>query len=885
MDNLARGKLPFTQWDKPKLAYLSVTGAYYTQQSSETPGGYAPGGFIQGVHTLKSVGATSVSTSSQAAALIAMGMSGLKSYYFDFNGATRADPDNIGQSHQTGASPWSGNTASWQAQASVFNLISDLEPYIIAPHISSPLLGTHMITGLKKGTDHNLLIVVNLSEVQRPLQVDLPLYLFPDFDTEVVLYRLRGATTSVTTLPSDTTVVDRQIQPGEAYFLLFHRRASITDAVPSIEFTSPVPNLIVGNDGSLAVEVAAKDTARVDFYLDGSLISSIASPERFSTIIQTEGLMAGIHHSISAIAFNSQGVSSQARTTVFVECTSDDCDSTTRCRQSKYPQGMSCIDTEPSNDVLSSEIEVDPGLFDRGWGMTGMTTCCFNYDTFITYSHQTPGLRNVTITIENNVDKGWSKLTKVKLDVYGGFYISLDSNGLIDDISPPSATIGSNGRSLIFKTTKVSVDPGPYQGTYGFIGNEDPVGPIEREAVPYIAYTFKIGSSHGPHRNDNQYMVDVKGDGSLQIGAHKNGIHLDEVPNFATVNGRTIIFNTVEITVNPGLFSGVWSISGKAAKDLSGQHNVALVISCVYHLNIEGFEYKFEVDSEGKLVDPVSSSLSVDNSGATPVLSFVTSQVTLTIDPYEFEGSWMVLDYMSSTTTSPTTLELYASASYRVWISGYSFYFELDSSGSNVKVLDAAKNYAPEIASFSPGTQQNNATLTFNTNQMSFHPGLFQGRYYVGSVTNAVSGNMSTNLLPSFRYSINIGAYKFYILLDSSGNVESVLNQARHEAPEIASYSAGTLSFNTNSFNINSDCSARKYYIGWVSPEATNGNTAIELIPSMSYNINLGSNGNKRFDLDSTGEVTNVHGDGLKYLDYSGASLTINSCWCDNSCA
>lgn len=106
----------------------------------------------------------------------------------------------------------------WQAQSSIFNLIGDLEEYIIADHVTSPWLGKGITTGLKQSPTHYLLIAVNFAETPLPIQFDQTPYFFQSAEqTEVQLHSIRGATSSVVQVPSGSEDA-RVILPGEALF-------------------------------------------------------------------------------------------------------------------------------------------------------------------------------------------------------------------------------------------------------------------------------------------------------------------------------------------------------------------------------------------------------------------------------------------------------------------------------------------------------------------------------------------------------------------------------------------------------------------------------------------------------------------------------------------
>ena len=93
-----------------------------------------------------------------------------------------------------------------------------------------------------------------------------------------------------------------------------------------------------------------------------------------------------------------------------------------------------------------------------------------------------------------------------------------------------------------------------------------------------------------------------------------------------------------------------------------------------------------------------------------------------------------------------------------------------------------------------------------------------------------------------------------------------------------------TLTFNTNELSINTDCTTKTYSISWGGTGSVSGTTIVNLLPDMAYSLNFGPT-KIRFDLNSSGEVVNIADNGVPYIDFSGASLTFKSCWCDSSCS
>ncbi len=367
--------------------------------------------------------------SSFAAALVAQGMSGIKSYKYGYIGE--------GSKRQTGSSPFAstkGSSSNWQALSTIFNLIGDLEEYIIAEHVTSPWLGSGISTGLKQSSTHYLLMAVSLTEIPLRIQFPLDLYLFESTEqTEVVLYSVLGGTSSVSQVPSESSIT-RDILPGEALFWLFRPRTIDVVPVPSIKLVSPAPDLTVGNDGIFSAEVIAEDATSVDFYMNGSLLSSVSGiGPSYVFDFPTNLKRAELWHSLSAVATNDQGGRSQARTKIFIKCANGSCDDD-GCPVDTVARGMECVPEEINTVMLTSDITIDAGGYQGTYSVKGMTGCCVGPSE--TYSQPSSGSRTVSIQYTQDASRQWSRLVYIRIGE-ANFYFSLDTTGKIVSVSNP----------------------------------------------------------------------------------------------------------------------------------------------------------------------------------------------------------------------------------------------------------------------------------------------------------------------------------------------------------------------------------------------------------------------------------------------------------------
>lgn len=425
-----------------KLAYISISGPYYLKLGEGSD--YTPG-----QDTLLNVPTAPKETTATAVLLVALGMSGVKSYRFD-----RTSRSELMEVHETGASPFSGATDLWQAQSSVFNLIEHLEPFILSEHLSSPWLGKNIITGLKASDDHFLLIAVSLAELATPLQFDLSPYRLTGYDY-VVRYRIWGATVDTSIISASSE--DTSIRPGEAFFWLF-RRSSSEDMAPSVAFTTPIPNVIQLAGRDFTIEVSGDGIHSVEFSWNGQRFAT-ADAGDFRTNFLSIGAVprAGIWHSLSAKAYsasNSNSFASLARTAVMFKC--DGC-TDSGCPAGMEVRGWECVQPTGPLPLLTSEIDIDVGGFAGSYSVGGMTGCCFRYDTYETFAHAGKGSRTVPITYSDDSERQWTRLVKLSIGSFARVYFSLDTDGKIDYVTNPEAVaIALDGKTLSVKSVSIT---------------------------------------------------------------------------------------------------------------------------------------------------------------------------------------------------------------------------------------------------------------------------------------------------------------------------------------------------------------------------------------------------------------------------------------------
>lgn len=867
---LLDGQLPFVDQERPMLGYISSGGPWFIQNG--------PGDdFVEGRDTIIADGFTPKQVSSFAAALVAQGMSSIKSYKYGVDGGGE------GSMRQTGSSPFAstkGSSSNWQGQSTMFNLIGDLEEYIIAEHVASPFLGNGIITGLKQSSTHKLLMAVSLTEIPQRIQFPLNEYLFQSSEqTEVVLYSIMGSTSSVTQVPSESSIT-RNISPGEALFWLFRPRTTIV--VPSIEFVSPVPELTVRNDGIVSAEVIAKDATTVDFYINGSLVSSVSGiGPSYSLDFSTHLKRAELWHSLSAVATNDQGARSQARTVVFIKCTSGDCDDN-GCPVGTVAQGMECVPEESNTvEMLTSDVIIDVGGYQGTFGVKGMVGCCFNYATSETYSQPSSGTRTVSIQYTPDASRQWSRLASIHIGE-ARFYFSLDTTGKIVYVSNPHvAVISQDGMTLTLNSVFITINPGNYAGSWQISGYPLQQGSQTLSVVPYMSYHLALGV--------NTYMLDVGSSGTIDLAYYKHvdtlEIHGDNwssrdrvnvSPYIGTLVGGTITFTTKQFIVNPrGL-----DVSWKIVTPEVGRGTVDLIPSSMYTFRLDMWGdldpvvVDFEIDETGNLVEPLAWPLVLVNGE----IDFQLTETTLTLDSGLFRGKYVVP--AANPKLSPVTLTVISSMTYEIVGFGYSsFFFDLNETGDVVAVRDSDYNVVDEIASYNLGT------LSFQTNPLTIKVGNYTGYYTLGGYTadfTSERGTVNANLVPALEYHFGQGQNnEFGLKLNHLGHVSAVLNKDGDVVGDVfGAYDESSRTFSITTFPMTiamGDDFIGRWYVHTVTEDYTtvSGDQTIDFIPLFEYRITYGNEGRIVFSLDEFGQiVTPITNDDDESIDGSVAVYT-----------
>jgi hypothetical protein len=308
LDHVVFGRAPYLPPDRPQLLLVSICGPWYGEGGAgrEFTDPHDLRQFLDGQNN------TDVTVTAQVMYAAARGMAGVRCYSFD-SPLWKAERGN----GQTGSDPLATGTNRWAGLSAAFNLIGQLEPYVLGQPLESPDLGEDVAVGARQTDRGRLLIAVNFSEVPHRTKVDLTGYRYEGApELPLVRYRLHGATLSTESLPpQESHTVD--FRPGEAILWLLRARSAASGQAdpspPSVWLTQPLPNAIV--QGEITIAASAADelgVARVDLLVDGQPVGKVTAPP-YQLRLDTSTLTPHVWHSLTAVAYNAAGQRSEAR--------------------------------------------------------------------------------------------------------------------------------------------------------------------------------------------------------------------------------------------------------------------------------------------------------------------------------------------------------------------------------------------------------------------------------------------------------------------------------------------------------------------------------------------------------------------------------------------
>jgi hypothetical protein len=268
----------------------------------------------------------------------------------------------------------------------------------------------------------------------------------------------------------------------------------------------------------------------------------------------------------------------------------------------------------------------------------------------------------------------------------------------------------TTGRNVTILFT-VAINPGSYTGNYTVLGQGTFTGPTTLELAP------------------GTYTVD---DGAL-LGGSAFDFHVDALGNVTSLDALsaqgglgTLSFLTANVVINPGAYSGSYTVSPFGTEAFSGSQTFSLITG-LYYLLDDGAgsgttSFAFEVDGNGN----IRSTTSDAGQGSGNTLSLQT--ILVNVDPGGYTGTYAVGASMGL--TGPQAVAVLAGLTTPVTVAGQTATMVADTSGATPSTLsftvfgtvytfNFGANRPPTASAGGPYTIREGDALTLNASSSS----------------------------------------------------------------------------------------------------------------------------------------------------------------------
>jgi hypothetical protein len=396
--------------------------------------------------------------------------------------------------------------------------------------------------------------------------------------------------------------------------------------------------------------------------------------------------------------------------------------------------------------------------------------------------------------------------------------------------------------SLGAHAVNVTIDPAGFDGSY-WINGQIKSGPQTLD-LAVGNQTVLIGSTSRAISVDAGGVVTVDPDSTLSLSA----------------TGSVVSFNATPITIDPGAFSGLWSMA-YIVNWTSGSKTLQLVKGIDYRVNhgTHSTDLIFSVDANGN-VDSTNN-LSLLTSSST--LAFKT--VPVNIDPGAYSG-YFNISYGKAWQRGLQTLNLIPNQYYYFAVGDWGpLFFHLDAAG-----VVATDNMAqPSYPDATPQLQASGNNITFNTVEIHFDPGFYEGDWATGRANwpSRRIGPVTLHMVPGLRYSLTPDSWGwFYYNVSLSGEVTV-------EQSHWGSGTGNTLTFNTVEVFADPGEYAGFYQLNWTRFQ---GAQSLHLVPGLSYRFSSDLHGGNVAQIVSVSEPCAVNPDAIQLESINLATVTIN---------
>ena len=309
MQRVTADRFHLLQPNKPLLVQNSISGPFYTKLTNNSQ--YTPGVDIQ---QEPPNGVRAVAAQAMYAAVV--GAAGIRSYGYDWTiwkqDRLRSPIGSTDQ--QTGSDPFSVGTDRWHSFGAAYSLIGKLERHLLQQRASSPELGGHVATTVRRSSTGRMLMAVNMAENSHMAKVDLTPYKFST--GSIMRSRQAGGSIKVEPVANAATEDTVTFEGGESISWVFLPAPAVT---PGVVIQSPLPDATI--TGTINVQAAVSGTAnlaRVDFLVDGAVIrSTTAAP--FTASFNAATVTPNIWHSLAVRVYDTTGDYNEARASIFTK--------------------------------------------------------------------------------------------------------------------------------------------------------------------------------------------------------------------------------------------------------------------------------------------------------------------------------------------------------------------------------------------------------------------------------------------------------------------------------------------------------------------------------------------------------------------------------------
>lgn len=391
---------------------------------------------------------------------------------------------------------------------------------------------------------------------------------------------------------------------------------------------------------------------------------------------------------------------------------------------------------------------------------------------------------------------------------------------------------------------EVTVDPGAYDGQWRYGSSARFTGSqiIDLPDGDHLVTVGSLGS----------FVVNVDAAGAVSV---YNGTS-------AVGGAGTLVFNTVDVAVDPGAFDGLWHVSrGEPSNYVQGVATATLVPGIGFNLRIGSIgSLAIYADALGNVTtdNPASA---VGGAG-----SLTLNTVDVVVDPGAYDGLWhLSRGEPSSYVTGPTTATL---------VPDIGFSLRIGSVGAAVVFADEAGNVTVENGTSGVGGL---GTLTFNTVEVAVDPGAYDGLWSLsrGEPGTHLVGPTTATLVPDIGFQVRVGSYGNFIVSADSGGSVTVANGVSGTG------GVGALDFNTVDVAVDPGDYAGEWLVSRGDPLSfVTGPATATFVTGLAFGIRVGSLDFFQVQAQADGMIDVFNGEsaagGVETLAFNTVAVTID---------